>query len=55
MTVKSGHFSTFKNGFRKILLRSGAELSWQAENERVKQLHFTGWISFTGPLYTFIN
>ena len=39
MTVnkKEGHFSSLSSGFRKIILRSDAELPRQAENDRVEQ------------------
>ena len=34
---KSGNFSSFCSGFRKILMQSDEELSRQAENDRVEQ------------------
>ena len=36
VNLKSGHFSSLSSGFRKILLRSDAELPTQAENDKVE-------------------
>ena len=60
MTVnkKSGHFSSFGVGLRKILPQLDIELQRQAENDRVEHLGitcenerviFTCQVSFTGP------